>query len=442
MGVRLLHKRQRQKNASTDIALWNTLSSSDLIGVKELEVELDFYNEVIVFNSAEDTPQQDGFFHGEGDGMTINLLSTEEEIGVYGSLIDTNSNNIYHFYPGSDGVNIAQKSVSDFEESDDHVSIQEKGFGFYDNGEASNDHGDILDIMVVWTTNAECANSDLSEGCTLTHVTKSNMIGKIRLAIAETNAAFSMSGINTKLRLVYSYRDSSYYESTSDRLWHALQDITYRYDGWLDDVHVKRAKYGADLVSFWINADRCGLSWMGPSKDYMFSVVSQKCATGYFSFGHEIAHNIGCNHDRGSDKECGNSGLNYGYRDKQSAFRDIMSYDCVPGECDNNYGKTCSRVQRFSNTYYTYEGLKIGDKNNNCAHHINSKLPPIASFFASKTDDELKKIKESDGEESHDNGNDKDNDNENDSSCKERGHTCDSNTLCCSGYCGWARKCL
>jgi hypothetical protein len=31
--------------------------------------------------------------------------------------------------------------------------------------------------------------------------------------------------------------------------------------------------------------------------DYAFNVVKDDCATGYYSFGHEIGHNLGLSHD-------------------------------------------------------------------------------------------------------------------------------------------------
>jgi len=51
---------------------------------------------------------------------------------------------------------------------------------------------------------------------------------------------------------------------------------------------------GADLVAMIVRRDKdyCGLATMGPVKENMFSVTSWNCATGHFSFGHEVAHNL------------------------------------------------------------------------------------------------------------------------------------------------------
>ena len=143
------------------------------------------------------------------------------------------------------------------------------------------------------TSHAECRNSGLSRGCTLTSQTKSNMLGRIDLAISETNTAYDLSGVNTELRLVHSYLHPNYTEASSDTFGTALDDITGTSDEKMDDVHAKREQYGADLVALLIDGSQyCGIAWLGPSKGNMFSVTAWNCATGYYSFGHEIGHNM------------------------------------------------------------------------------------------------------------------------------------------------------
>ena len=58
-----------------------------------------------------------------------------------------------------------------------------------------------IDVMVVWTAEAECRNSDLGVGCSLSQTTESNMLLLIQLAIDETNSAYQDSGIFLQLRL-------------------------------------------------------------------------------------------------------------------------------------------------------------------------------------------------------------------------------------------------
>jgi hypothetical protein len=120
--------------------------------------------------------------------------------------------------------------------------------------------------------------------------------------------------------------------------------------------------------------------------DYMFSVSQYDCATGYFSFGHEIGHNVGMYHDRGTQNTCSEATtFNYGYRDPGAAFRTILSYDCKMGQCDAMPRDGCTRIQRFSssNPAYTYNGKPIGDSRRDNAKQLNNVRVRVASYFPS-----------------------------------------------------------
>jgi Metallo-peptidase family M12B Reprolysin-like len=112
-----------------------------------------------------------------------------------------------------------------------------------------------------------------------------------------------------------------------------------------------------------------------------FSVISYKCATGYYSYGHEIGHNFGMRHDRGAEGACTTSGYNFGYRSPSATFRSILAYPCKVGQCDNMPKNGCPRVQRFSNNQYLYNGLAIGDANNNNVQQFNTLRAMVASHF-------------------------------------------------------------
>ena len=55
------------------------------------------------------------------------------------------------------------------------------------------DDGSELDVMVLWTEFAECDNSGLAAGCTLTTTTFGNMVALVTLAVDETNTACKQS---------------------------------------------------------------------------------------------------------------------------------------------------------------------------------------------------------------------------------------------------------
>jgi hypothetical protein len=157
------------------------------------------------------------------------------------------------------------------------------------------DSGGNLDVLVVWTKKAECANAGLTS-CALNDLTTDSellMRARIDLAVEETNTAFALSGVTTLLRLVHAYREVNYVEASTDAFLGALSAIQSTSDGNMDDVHSKRTQYGADIVAMIID-DKvyCGIGYFGPSKAYMFSATRWSCATGYYSFGHEIGHNL------------------------------------------------------------------------------------------------------------------------------------------------------
>lgn len=107
------------------------------------------------------------------------------------------------------------------------------------------DSGKNLDLMVLWTKKAECLQSDLPAGCELSHVTEDNMLALIDLAVEETNTAFSLSGVDTQIRLVHAYRDESYVEAKKKATDVAVDHLRNTDDDQLEDAHTKRALYGA-----------------------------------------------------------------------------------------------------------------------------------------------------------------------------------------------------
>ena len=141
-------------------------------------------------------------------------------------------------------------------------------------------------MLVVWTPNAECRNSGLDRGCTRTAQTESNMNDLLTLAVKETNDAYLFSGVHAQLVLVHSEL-VQYTEASSNAFSSALDHISDATDGIIDDVHNLRSQYGADIVSMIIDDSQyCGLGYLGPFKQFMFSVTAWNCATGYYSFGH------------------------------------------------------------------------------------------------------------------------------------------------------------
>ena len=133
----------------------------------------------------------------------------------------------------------------------------------------------------------------------------------------------------------------------------------------------------------------CGIGYIGPQKNAMFSVAAWNCATGYYSFGHEIAHNFGCNHDRGTSEVCYDGGYNYGYRDPNANFRTILAYNCQAGQCDRNVGGGCPRIPRYSNPNFSYNGLPLGSSSMDNARAINDARVEVAGYYKHVSSSEI-----------------------------------------------------
>ncbi|KAI9016812.1 Metallo-peptidase family M12B Reprolysin-like-domain-containing protein [Hyaloraphidium curvatum] len=202
----------------------------------------------------------------------------------------------------------------------------------------------VIDVMVVYTPQARIDAGGLAA-----------IQAAISLAVTESNDAYASSGVAQRLRLVYTMEAANYVSGGSDA---DLRRVTDPSDGFLDDVPLLRNAYGADVVSFW-NTDSamCGLGWLNTdlaiSSAYGYSVVSRTCATGYFSFSHEIGHNQGLSHDRANSVGATPvAPYAYGYQEPSGLFRTVMAYMCPSG--------ACPRIKMFSNPLASYNGAPAG----------------------------------------------------------------------------------
>ncbi|MBC7881390.1 MAG: IPT/TIG domain-containing protein [Anaerolineae bacterium] len=210
---------------------------------------------------------------------------------------------------------------------------------------ANPDNGSTIDVMVVYTASAASAVGGAAA-----------MQNLIDLGISETNQGYTNSGVIQRVRLVHA-EQVNYNENTASPYNDALNAITNTTDGQMDNVLSLRNQHGADLVSLWINNGQyCGLAWqMGtPSssfESYGYSTVYYSCATGYYSFGHEMGHNMGSNHDRANASGAASYTYSYGYQDPSNQFRTVMAYNCAVG---------CPRINYYSNPAILYSGLPTG----------------------------------------------------------------------------------
>ncbi|KAI2505410.1 Metallo-peptidase family M12B Reprolysin-like [Fragilaria crotonensis] len=209
--------------------------------------------------------------------------------------------------------------------------------------------------------------------CTATAQNLAKIEGIIALAVTETNKAYELSGITTSFRLVKTHYEDSYNDYANT--WEStLGYLRNNGDGWLDYVHAMRDQYGADFVSMLVDtSEYYGIGYMpsSPSAADAFTLVHRDCATGYYSFGHEIGQNMGCNHDA-LNAGGYSGGYNYGYQDPSARFRSILAYQCS--------SQSCPRIQYFSSPNLSYLGSPLGTASANNALVIRENLAAYANF--------------------------------------------------------------
>ena len=176
------------------------------------------------------------------------------------------------------------------------VNINSKDFGptlsVFDDDEIQIDNDDILDVGVLWTPQALAAVGGASA-----------MANLVNLAIDESNTILINSDVSLRVRLASARQinDSAYVEPISNAFSTMFFDLLDTADGVFDvDTNVRRLEDGADvLVLLVADGSFCGVGAQigSDDDDKAFSVVAQACATGAYSFIHEIGHNLGAHHD-------------------------------------------------------------------------------------------------------------------------------------------------
>lgn len=135
--------------------------------------------------------------------------------------------------------------------------------------------GTMVDVLVIYTSTAK----NVAGGTSAMH----NLIG---LGMYQTNVAFANAGSDTRVRLVKTFEDTNFPDTSSNDAWSALKTNG---DGHFDYVGSLRDQVGADVVMLIPQyLSGCGVAQFGGP----YAAVKRQCATlnGQFSFAHEIGH--------------------------------------------------------------------------------------------------------------------------------------------------------
>jgi len=195
--------------------------------------------------------------------------------------------------------------------------------------------------------------------------------GLINLAVAESNQGYANSGVAITMQLATTSQVS--YSETGD----FDTDLT-RYrgtsDGYMDSIHGLRNSSAADVgVLLVTNTAYCGLaSAIKATATTAFAEVYWDCATGYYSFAHEIGHLQAARHDPTNDPTNTPYKYGHGYQYSAGGWRTIMAYDCTSG---------CTRLNYWSNPGITYGGHAMGTTTRSDNHRVlNNTAATVPAF--------------------------------------------------------------
>ncbi|XP_023334530.1 mucin-22 isoform X10 [Eurytemora carolleeae] len=117
-----------------------------------------------------------------------------------------------------------------------------------------------------------------------------DIAGYLNLMIAETNQGYINSQVPLRIFIHETEEATMRKQDDSTSLLYAFTSMK---------SSVKELRGSADTAVLLVNSmDACGIAFLNTiSSGNTVAVVMKSCAVGYFTFGHEIAHSFGCQHD-------------------------------------------------------------------------------------------------------------------------------------------------
>lgn len=211
-----------------------------------------------------------------------------------------------------------------------------------------------IDLMIVYTPAAKSWSNTNEGGIENTIAT---MMTKSRLVL-------NNSDVQINLNLVCS-KEVNYTESGDS--YTDLDRITYKDDGYLEEVHQWRDEYAADLVVFLTKVeDVGGLGWVLNSTrgipNHAFSISRVQQTSWTYTTIHEIGHNMGLGHHNEQLSHPGPGLYRYsaGWRWKGNnnvMYCSVMTYEAGRYFSD---GIASTRTPYFSNPNISYAGYPTG----------------------------------------------------------------------------------
>ncbi|MCO7223395.1 M12 family metallo-peptidase [Pleionea sp. CnH1-48] len=216
----------------------------------------------------------------------------------------------------------------------------------------------------------------------------SNVAGNIQaymdLLETETNDSYANSQVNTRVNIVHHYQ-TGYADSGdfyTDRTYFRNQSNTHA-----QELNNLRDTHNADLMIVLTGNGYsfCGIAnEIGANADGAFGFARESCATGYYSFGHEIGHLFGARHIRHTDPSTTPFAYGHGYCNvTANTWRTVMAYGCPSGTGG-------PRIQQWSNPNVQVNNQVTGTAaHEDNARVLNTRAHEVANFRVSQQSDNL-----------------------------------------------------
>lgn len=270
-----------------------------------------------------------------------------------------------------------------------------------------------IDVMVIYTE-AACAGSFVGQDAGCSPLARLVFENKIQTAETQTNGIFQNSLISPRIKVVH-VRSAGDYADDAESLQQNLERLRMDEDEesdalntdttYLDDVHDWRNEYRADVVSLITKShdayneggteqdesSACGLATLMSSEadefeKYAFTVVPEDCMLSDYSFGHELAHLMGADHDGESSRGSSTFTDNRGYINTETPI-DIAPWRTVMAENNDACMEKspilgCRQLQYFSNVHpsINYFGEVMGSNDANNSRVVSESADTVAKF--------------------------------------------------------------
>ncbi len=331
---------------------------------KKSTVSLALFDEVTNYKINSVSRKKDHRVSYSGSSENNSTLSIAENNGrIVGSL--QHDGKLYKLRPSKNGdtliIEVKKEGLIDHSEaySENSFQVNPNELTNYDN--ATNSAAEFT-VIVAYTSNFSSDAGDVAAYMDLLEL--------------ETNTSYSNSQVNTSVKIVHYYQTS--YSDSGD-FYIDRSYFTNSSNSEVAELHSLREQYNADIMILLTGNTGysfCGLANdIGATADNAIAFAREGCATGYYSFGHEIGHLFGARHIITKDSNTTPYAYGHGYCNvTPSTWRTVMAYDCP-----TNTGGP--RIQQWSNPYISISSEPTGTVSQEYnAQVMNVRANTVANF--------------------------------------------------------------